>query len=285
MQISNKNLWKERMPIDFDVVINTPEDSVDMKTGLDTLQGVSDATRCIAEAILCERVPERQTHKARVRTQLKQSFKGSYGQKFSIEIYDDILQAKFNKIGKATFSELVAYYLNDSMYKESENLSPRAQKIVEGLGKLSDELSQQLRGSSLKNIHEVSAKFGHDVKIRYRKSRDEQIILAQFDSNTAKVLDTIPSDEIVNIVASITRLNTHTGNGRLQLSGENETVAFGFAVEYKTIEIAGKKVFSENLHFNNGRPNESRVSLNLQATTIRLHDGKIIKYIIKDYCV
>lgn len=94
------------MSINFDVVINTTEDSVDMKSGLDTLQGVSDATRYIAETILGERVPERQTHKARVRTTLKQTFSGSYGQKFSIDIFDDKLQNRFNKIGKAVFSEL-----------------------------------------------------------------------------------------------------------------------------------------------------------------------------------
>lgn len=273
------------MSVNFDVVIDTAEDSVDMKSGLNTLQGVSDATRYIAEAILGERVPERQTHKAKVRTMLKQSFKGSYGQKFSIEIFDEKLQNRLDKIGKVVFAELVGYYLKDSMYADPGNLSAKGLAIIEQMGELSEELVQQLRISSLKDIHDVSTKFDHDVKIRYRKSRDEQVILAQFDSESAKVLETVPSDEEVAIVAGITRLNTHTGNGRLQLRGECETVAFGFGADYKTIEIAGKKRFSENLHYNNGRDNEQWHYLEIVATTIRLHDGKVIKYIIKGYGV
>jgi hypothetical protein len=273
------------MSINFDVVINTAEDSVDMKSGLDTLQGVSDATRYIAETILGERVPERQTAKARVRTTLRQSFRGSYGQKFSIDIYDDKFQVRFNKIGKATFAELVSYYLNDSVYKETRDLSSKAQAIIEQLGDKSDELVQQLRLSSLRNIHEVSTKFGHDVKVRYRKSRDDQVILAEFNDETASVLEAVQTDENIDLVVGITRLNTNTGNGRLQIQGENETVAFGFSGEYQSLDITAKKRFSENLHYNNGRPREHWNYLEITASPIRLHGGKIIKFIIKGYGV
>lgn len=268
------------MSINFDVVIDTTEDSVDMKSGLDTLQGVSDATRYIAEAVLGERVPERQTHKAKVRTTLRQSFRGSYGQKFSIDIYDDKFQKRFNKIGKAVFAELVSYYLNDSIYEEPKELTGKAQAVVEEMGDRSDELVQQLRVSSLKNIHEVATKFGHDVKIRYRKSREEQITLVKFDEETASVLDAEKSDEIVEFVARITRLNTNTGNGRLQIEGENETVAFGFAGEYLSLDITIKRRFSENLHYNNGKSSEHWQYLDIVASPVRLRDGKIIKYII-----
>ncbi|WP_426167438.1 hypothetical protein [Pseudoduganella sp. R-34] len=268
------------MTINFDVVIDTTEDSVDMKSGLDTLQGVSDATRYIAETVLGERVPERQSHKAKVRTTLRQSFKGSYGQKFSIDIYDEKFQKRFTKIGRAVFAELVAYYLNDSIYKEARELTEKAQAVITQLGDKSDELVQQLRVSSLKNIHEVSTKFGHDVKIRYRKSREEQIILAEFDDNTASVLDAEKSDEEMQFVARISRLNTNTGNGRLQIKGENETVAFGFSGEYQSLDFAVKQRFSENLHYNNGKPSEHWRYLDINASPIRLRDGKIIKYII-----
>jgi hypothetical protein len=273
------------MSINFDVVIDSTDDSVDMKSGLDTLQGVSDATRYIAETILTERVPERQTHKARVRTTLKQSFRGSYGQKFSVDVYDDKLQTRFNKIGKAAFAELISYYLKDSIYLEPGDLSAKAQLIVERLGERSDELVQQLRVSSLQRIHEVSTKFGHDVKIRYRKSRDEQIILAQFNYNTSTVLDAALSNEELSLVVGITRLNTKTGNGRLQIIGENETIAFGFSGDYESLEITAKKLFSENLHYNNGRPREHWHHLQISASPIRLPDGKVIKYIVKGYSV
>lgn len=251
-----------------------------MKSGLDTLQGVSDATRYIAEAVLGERVPERQSHKAKVRTTLRQSFRGSYGQKFSIDIYDDRFQKRFNTIGRAVFAEMVAYYLNDSIYKEPRELSAKAQAIIEQLGDLSDDLVQQLRISSLKNIHEVTTKFGHNVKVRYRKSREEQTVLAQFDEETASVLDAEKSNEVVEFVARITRLNTNTGNGRLQIKGENETVAFGFSGDYRILDIAVKRRFSENLHYNNGKSSEHWHYLDIVASPIRLRDGKIIKYTI-----
>jgi len=268
------------MSINFDVVIDSIEDSVDMKSGLDTLQGVSDATRYIAEAVLGERVPERQSHKAKVRTTLRQSFRGSYGQKFSVDVYDERFQKRLNKISKAVFVELVAYYLNDSIYKEYRGLTDKAQSVVEQLGDRSDELVQQLRVSSLKNIHEVSTKFGHDVKIRYRKNREEQIILAEFDDETASVLDAEKTDEVMAFVARISRLNTNTGNGRLQIEGEGETVAFGFAGDYQGLDVIVKRRFSENLHYNNGKPIESWNYLDIVASPVRRRDGKIIKYII-----
>ncbi|MES2299751.1 MAG: hypothetical protein V4582_22115 [Pseudomonadota bacterium] len=268
------------MALNFDVVINTNDDSVDMKSGLDTLQGVSDATRYIAETLLGDRVPERQTHKAKVRTKMKQSFRGSYGQKFSVEVYDEKLEGRLRKMGHGAFAELVAYFLKDSIYEDHAELSPKAQAVIEEMGELHDELVQRLRSSALANIHEVTTKFGHEVKVRFRKSREEQIVLAQFDSDTAHVLDAAQSSELVRLVAGITRLNTHTGNGRLQVVGENETVAFGFGGRYKGLELIEKRKFSENLHSNNGKPREHWVTLEISAYPIRLRDGKIIKYII-----
>ena len=65
------------MSINFDIEIDSPEYAVDMKSGLDTLQGVSDATRTIAESVLTDRVVRRQSYKSKVRTKLKRTFKGS----------------------------------------------------------------------------------------------------------------------------------------------------------------------------------------------------------------
>ena len=271
------------MSINLDVVIDTPDSSVDMKSGLDTLQGVSDASRTIATTILSGVVPERNTPKAKVRTTLRQSFIGSYGQRFSIDIYDEQLDKKFKKIGKAAFAELIGYFLNDAVYLEYDHLSLKAQGVLKELGDTAEELSEQLRTSSVENIHEVTNKFDHEIKVRYRKSRDEQIVLAKFDIETGSVLDVIKSNEQVEIVACITRLNINTGNGRLQVQGENETVAFGFSMEYQAIPLIGKKKFSENLDENNGVPSEHRKYLKLSATPMHLANGKIIKYLIEGF--
>ncbi|WP_240071490.1 hypothetical protein [Cupriavidus taiwanensis] len=251
-----------------------------MKAGLDTMQGSSDAVRCITEGILTNKIPERQSHKSKVRTTLKQSFRGSYGHVFSVDIYDDRLKKKFDKIGKTTFAELIAYYLNESIYEEYQRLSPKAQAIIDGFGERSENLTGQLRTSALKNLHEVPTKFNYEVKIRFRQSRDNQTILAKFNQDTATVLDAEESNEEVDLTVSITRLNINTGNGRLLVEGENDTVAFGF-IGYRGIKLDAKKVFSENLDYNNGLPSEKWRHLKISATPIKLRDGKIIKYIVK----
>jgi len=270
------------MSLSFDAVVNTEENEIDMKAGLNTFAGASDGVRCIIETIVTEKVPERQTHKGKVRTILKHSFKGSYGIAFSVELCDPKFETRFQKIKKATYAELVSYYLNEAMYEHVEDLSPEAQEIVDRLGeKKSDDLISQLRKSALENMHDISLKFNHDVKLRYRFSRDRQLVLAAFNQETAKVLDAGESKEIIDIVAGITRFNTKTGNGRLQLKDELETVAFGFNTEYANVKFEAKKRFSVNLDKNNGVPKDKWDFLKLSVSPIKLKDGKVVKYIVK----
>lgn len=269
------------MSLNLDAVIETDEDSIDMKSGLDTLQGASDAARCVVETVLTGKIPERQTHKGKVRTILKHSFRGSYGQIFGVEVYDEELKKKFNRIGRAVFAELIAYYFNESMHQDTHELSEKAQGVIEKLGDSSEGIIKQLRVSALKNIHEIATKFNQDVKIRYRKNRDDQTVLAKFDQITAKAFEAIESSEKVDIIAAITRLNINTGNGRLQIETEDETVAFGFSVEYKAVRLEAKKVFSVNLDKNNGIDREKWTYLKLSVSPVELPDGKVIKYIVK----
>jgi hypothetical protein len=270
------------MPIDFDVVINSPEPFIDMKSGLDTLQGASETTRLIAETVLKGEVVQKLSHKSKIRTTLKQNFKGSYGHVYSLDIYDDKLNNKFRAIGSATFAEIMSYFIHESLYLETGELSIKAQNVIDKLGeKVAEGLIKQLRVSSLENIHEISTKFGHDVKLRYRKSRDNQTTLAVFDKSTVRALQAKESEDTIDLTASITRLNINTGNGRLLLKAANETVAFGFGIEYRSVKLEAKKKFSENLNHNNGLNSDGWIYLKLKVKPIKLKDGKIVKYIVK----
>lgn len=269
--------------MDFDVVIESQTNTVDMKSGLETLQGVSDAARCIAETVIKERVPGRKTSKSNVRTILKNTFIGSYGHIFSIEIFDDILKAKFDSIGRSTFVELMSFYLNDSVYIEKRDLSDKAKNVIKKLGSVSDQLTDTLRVNTLENIHAVSRNFDQDVKVRYRPNDSRKIELVHFDKDTAGSLDLEKSIKEIGVSAIVTRFNTKTGNGRLQLIDSNETVAFGFANEYQSISMIGKKKFSENLDFNNGLPPQHQRYLDLTVSPMRRKDNKIVKYIIEGY--
>ncbi|TRX01165.1 hypothetical protein [Candidatus Methylobacter oryzae] len=271
------------MSIDFDVVIDSPEHSIDMKSGLETLQGVSETTRYIAETVLTGNIVKKQFHTSKIRTILKQSFKGSYGHIYSLDIYDEKLEKKFRKIGQAIFSEIMTYFINESLYLETRELSEKAQNIIDTLGEKAEGLIKQLRVSSLENVHEISTKFGHDVKLRYRKSRVSQTTLAIFNKSTLQALQAEESSDIFDVRVSITRLNINTGNGRLLLKDTTETVAFGFGIEYKAVTLEAKKKFSENLNHNNGLNSEDWIYLKIEVKPIKLKDGKIVKYIVKGF--
>ena len=271
------------MTINLDLVIDTEEDSVDMKASLESMQGVSDAVRCVAESILTENVPKRLSHTSKVRTSLKKSFKGSYGHVFSIDIHDTELLKKFKKIGKPTFIELISYLISESLYMEPKEPSDKALKILNELGENVEEIVRQLRLSSLEKIHEVSIKFNQNIQIRYRKNRDNKIVIAKFDRKTAQVLQAKESDEKIDLKIIVTRLNIHTGNGRFQIEGSDKTVAFGFSIKYREVSIKAKKIFSENLDHNNGLDSDKWKYLKISASPIKHLDGKVVKYIVKGF--
>lgn len=49
----------------------------------------------------------------------------------------------------------------------------------------------------------------------------------------------------IDIIASIARLNINTGNGRLLLKDADETVAFGFGVGYRDVNMEAKNYFQK----------------------------------------
>lgn len=271
------------MSINLDLLIETTEDAVDMKASLDTMQGVSDAVRYAAEGILTEKVPKRLSHRSKVRTSLKRSFKGSYGHIFSLDIIDPDLERKLSSIGRPSFVELLSYLISESLYAEPKELSKRAQRALDKLGETAEGIVKQLRVSSLENIHQISMKFNHDVEIRYRKSRYNQATIARFNRSTAKVLQATQSENRVDLSVIVTRLNIHTGNGRLQVEGADETVAFGFGIEYKSVRLEAKKIFSANLDKNNGVSKDKWKYLRVSVSPITLRDGTIVKYIVKGF--
>lgn len=268
------------MPINFDIVIDTPEYEVDMKSGLDTMQGVSDATQIIGETLLTGEVPERITARRSVRTTLKKSFKGSYGHTFRLDALDERSAKELRRIGNATFSELVAYFMKEALYIETNDPTVKAQKVLNKLGGSAEDLIKQLRISIMKDVHEVAVKFGHNVSVQYRKTTYERVQLAQFTPDTVHAVQAARADDKLNLKASIRRLNTNTGNGRLQLEGGEETVAFGFRASYQDVDFAMKRKFSDNLHHNNGINAECWEYLDLIANPIKLLDGRIVKYIV-----
>lgn len=271
------------MTIPLEVVISSPTDSVDMKAGLDTLQGVSDAARKIGETVLGNHLAQRLHHNGGVRTTLKKTFKGSYGQSFTLDVHDAEYRKALKRLGNSVLVELVRYFLNEAMYEDGVDLSEKAQEKIDRMGVLAVDLVQEIRTSCIPNIHEVPKKFGHSVVVRYRRNKDLRETISHFNERTSLVLLAETDPVEIELIAGITRFNINTGNGRLQVRHEKETSAFGFSGAYAEVRFEAKKVFSNNLDFNNGIDPDKWKYIRLVVNPVKLKDGRVIKYIVKRY--
>ncbi|MDY6488448.1 hypothetical protein [Acinetobacter faecalis] len=268
------------MEIELDLIIQTPPsiNEVDMKSALDTMQGISDSVRTISETVVTKHLPEKKSSKNKIRTTMKNSFSGSYGLNFSVVAYDDAKESA-QVLGKNLILELIEYYLAEALDTDSKQLSPQAEKLKNELGELSVELISVLRGTMLRSAHKVTQNFGYPVKIRYKgkKIRELQVL----DEVTLSSLIPKENQNLLQIEMAVTRFNRFTGNGRLQLKGEQNSIAFGF-LGYNTVETILKKKIADNLSNNTGIGEiEDMTFLKVECYSYERRDGKVIKYMIK----
>lgn len=271
------------MDIKFDLIINTEDFSIDMKTGLETLQGASDTFRLIGEALLTDDVSDRKTHRNDVRTNLERNFKGSYGQVFSLEPHDKKAKLELQKMGKDTFAELINYILSEALYEESIMLTTQANEVLENLSHQTlIQLMKKLR-NPLRRLHKINRAFGYSLQVRYRKYGSDPIVLQKFNNQTYEALEAVQVQETVQIKAAITRINIKNGNGRIKIEDESKTIAFGFGKAFESLSKEIKKIFSSNLDDNMGINQENWGYLNLIVHPVKLGDGSIVKYVFKEF--
>ncbi|EHK9003767.1 hypothetical protein KCU40_002620 [Vibrio vulnificus] len=269
------------MSISFDVVINSSEYAVDMKAGLETMQGVSDSTRIISEAICAGRVVKRQRTSSKLRTNMKETFEGSYGQVFSVDFYDKATKDKFESIGEKTFIELIQHFILVALYLDVPELSSSATRILDEMGDNARQLVEQLRLSPLKKLHSIANKFDRTITIRHRNANGNADMVASFNHGTSASLMTRRGRDVQVIEAAVTRFNINTGNGRLFLRNNPtlETVAFGFK-DYKGIKVSHKRIFTGNLNYNNGLSSDDWRYMRLAVYPEHTRDGRIVRYMI-----
>lgn len=267
------------MQIDLDLVIDTPKDvhEVDMKTGLHTMQGISDTVRTITETVLLGDIPEKKTINNPVRTSMKNTFEGSYGLKFSLDMHGKAKEQS-QLIGKSVIVELIEFYLDEALDRTPKNLSTKADDINKKLGEKSLELISVLRRTMLKDSHKALQNFGYITKLRYGKKRMRE--LQTFDYTSYDSLVAKQNNKIQTLNVTITRFNRFTGNGRLQVEGVKETHAFGF-FGYATVANFLRKKIANNLYENTGISEDQNMSyLTIECYSFERRDGKVIKYMI-----
>lgn len=269
------------MKVNLDVLIESPENEIDMQYGLETLKGTSDVISITAETILNERVPEKRTHKSDARTILKESFKGSYGHKFSLEIEDRELQRKLRKIGEDTFLEVLSYYVMDALYLETPALSEPAEKIVESLAGISDKLTNRLK-DPLIEMHKISHYYNYNIKIRQRKrgfpNPKEILSLDKITSENITNAKQSKKEQLMDVV--IIRFHSITGNGRFYIKDQEEMVSFGLFSKDWHVKKQMSISISENLLLNTGVSPDEGTTINVSVRKVSLPTGKIIKYLI-----
>ncbi|AMB76591.1 hypothetical protein [Pantoea ananatis] len=271
------------MRFSFEVLIKSGNDDVDMDYALKTLAGTSSVVCLLAEAILRGRIIERRTHANDIRARLKHSFKGSFGQKFDIEISDKTLISRLNSIGKPIFAEVMTYYICEALYIEGPEVSVDAQLIIDDLVDIEDELTKRIR-SPLKDMHKITNQNGFDVELNYKMRGDGGNVITLNQSTDDLISDTEIEDVRHDINAVITRFNSMTGNGRLIVSGNEDagTIAFGFYDNLKYVNEAYKLKITQNLHYNNGKGSDEWVYIGLSVNNLTIQSGDVVKYLIRD---
>lgn len=269
------------MKVDFEIIIKSGDEDVDMDNALKTLAGTSSTITSITDTILNGSVIERRTSSNDIRTKLKQSFKSSYGQNFSIEINKPDLAKKLKQIGKESLSEIISYYINESLYIESKTLSNNAQAKIKELEDVEIKLLNKIKNPIIE-MHKITISNGYEINL-FCKQRGEKFSLAHLNSETAKKITAteVSTDESA-IEVAITRFNNRTGNGRLILKNNESgnSIPFGFRLPLKKVPSVLKKLISENLHANNPPPEDELIYITLFTRSIKDTSGAVVKYLI-----
>lgn len=269
------------MKVSLDLVINSGDEDVDMEYALQTLLAASGVASVITEAVLRGKVKEKIYPKNEVRTKLKHSFSGSYGQAFDVVILDKKIQARLRNMTRAVFSEVMSYYIHESLFVESPVMSVEAEYVIESLQDIEDELTKTLR-NRLKSMHKISEMCHYSVDLNYRKPGQKQKIATLDDTTALNISELTESGNVSEIEVIITRFNTFTGNGRLLINGEDKTISFGFLNGLKYVTESQKKIISKNLHDNNDVDEAQRQYVTLKVKSLAISNGDIVKYLITE---
>jgi len=267
------------MKVSLDLVINSGDDEIDMDYALQTLSGASGVTSIITEAILRGKVKENRHQNNEIRTNLKHSFNGSFGQCFDVVISDEKIAARLASMTRSVFSEVMSYYIYESLFLEGPRLSASAERVVSGLEDIEDELTKAIR-NRLKNMHKISNMCHYSVDLNYRKPGGKQRIATLDESTALNITELIESEHDHEVEAIITRFNTFTGNGRLLVHGEEKTTSFGFLNGLKYVTDSQTKMITNNLDANNRLAEEERKYLYLKVRDMTISNGEVVKYLI-----
>lgn len=265
--------------VDFELKIESGANLVDMEYGLETMTGFSGAIAITADCILSNEVPSKMSYSDNVRAKLMGACLGSYKQDFKLVISDPVKSANLERIGNSVLSELITYFICETMYVEPPTLTKKAEKILSKMEKIESKVIDRIY-ERVKDMHKISRSNKYPVVLK-RKTQLRYFKLFEINENTASNLFNLTTDNnSVEIDAIVTRFNSFTGNGRLLADGDSVTIPFSFSGPYSKVKASTKRLMSENLHDNNAVADELITRLKITANAKRNTSGDIVKYMI-----
>ncbi|MDM3390903.1 hypothetical protein OGV29_19205 [Citrobacter sp. Cb013] len=266
------------MSVNYDVVIKSGNDAVEMNAALETLSGARDVACLLAEAILRKKVVYKITASSPATAVLHQSFKSSYGQNFELVINDKKLNARLTEMTNSVFVEVMSFYISEALYIQNPPLSSKAVEYIKELEDIEDDIVGRIR-NPLKQMHKINYRNRYDIEFNYKGAERKRKIVTLNTNTGDNLVYTETKRESIEIIAVVTRFNSRTGNGRIVLQGENDTVAFGFYMPFGAVPGNQKKLMSHNLYTNTGR-REDYVFLRMIVSRVVIKNGDTVKYLV-----
>lgn len=265
--------------IDFLLKVESGKKLVDMNYTLDTMKGFSSTITAITEGALSDDFKSKSSAADDIRTELLESFLGSYVQNFRLKINNPQKELKLKKMSNSVLAELITYYVNEVLHAKQPKLSKKADYYITKLEPIENQIITRI-SSWVKEMHTISIRKEYAVKL-YRKTDLKKFNLFEINKTTyGNAFELTDDANITNIEAVISRFNIFTGNGRLLIQGENTTTPFGFSGGYSKVKSSYKQKISQNLSQNTILPDDQRVNIPLMVKAKRNKSREIVKFII-----
>ncbi|MGP6472907.1 hypothetical protein [Rahnella aceris] len=267
--------------IDFSLRIDSGTSLVDMDYALETMSGFSAALSIITDSVLSTSVPANRGAADDVRAQLMGAYLGSYVQNFKLRINDAAKIAKLNSLGSSVVSELISYFISESVYIEPAKLSKAAERRLAIIEPNENKIIDRIH-ESVKDMHKISKMKGYTVTLKRKVNVREMNVIQINKSTSENIFNISEDDNFSDISAMVTRFNSFTGNGRILLDGNVSTIPFGFIGSYSRVRAFSKRLVSQNLHDNTAINTDARTSLIFTVKAKRNMSNEVIKYLIRD---
>lgn len=266
--------------INFTLMFDTNEYQTEMDSTAKTLKGVSDTVEIIGEAIAETQVRDSKTTRSSASAWLEDSFRGSYGLNFRLDITGERAERNLVGIHDDVIAEIMTYYFSDLLHLEDPELSPEATAVIARLSEISTPLKRRLH-NPLKDMHAVTMRTGSVLKFFKRTAVRERTEIVRLSNETYDYLTRTrieQREERFSIM--VNRFNSFTGNGRLVIAGSSRTTAFGISGRRGPENEVRKTILSENLHNNTDVEEEDRQFITITGRRVKLSDNSTIKILI-----